>query len=162
MRKLFLASFIIITILVISCKTRAEKFEGEWIVKDFTITNIDEIIKKQLAMVPDSLKAERKKMIDEDIKTFMDESKKETYKFSRDSFDITRGGRTEKGSWKLSSDGTKLFLMSSQSEKPQADVYEVESVGSKTLNFSFKLSAELSAVYALEKKKETDVKTEKK
>jgi hypothetical protein len=152
MRKLFLASLIAATVFISSCKSRAQKLEGKWSVKEYTITNIEDAIKKQLVGTPDSLMEERKKMVDDNISKFTAESKKEIYIFTTDSFDGYRGGRPDKGTWKLSSDGTQLFLMSADNQKPQADVYNVEIIGNKELKFTFKLTPDNTAVYVLEKK----------
>lgn len=152
MRKLFLAALIVATVFITACKTRAQKLEGEWKVKEYSITNIDDAIKKQLEGTPDSLMEERKKMVNDNINKFTAESKKETYTFRTDSFDAYRGGRPDKGTWKISSDGTMLFLMSGENPKPQADVYDVETIGAKELKFKFKLTPDNIAIYILEKK----------
>ncbi len=150
MRKLFLASSIF-CIFILSCKNKAQKLEGKWIVKDYTITNLEEAVKKQLMGTPDSLLTERKKMVEKNINMFLEESKKETFTFSRDSFDSFRGGRPDKGIWKLSSDGMVLFMISNDNPKPEADVYNIETLGTKELKFSFKLTPDNTAIYVLEK-----------
>ena len=152
MRKLFPVAIIIFIVSLSACKNRTQKLEGKWSVKEYTVSNLDEAIKKQLVGTPDSLMAERKQMVEKNIQLFLEESKKEFYTFTKDSFDSFRGGRADKGTWKLSSDGTQLFLMSAENPKPEADVYDIETIGAKELTFSFRLTKENKAEYVLEKK----------
>ena len=149
MKKFILVSTFAIVLLIVACKLKAERFVGNWAVTECTITNLDEIRKKQLMGTPDSLMEQAKAMLEDDIKKFLETSKKETFNFEKDSFEASHRGRKFSGIWKVSSDNKMLFLV--PNDNAPTDAFDIESMGAKEMKISKAITHESAAVYTLSK-----------
>lgn len=151
MKKLLLVGTVAIALLAASCKSKSERLVGNWTVTECTITNLDELRKKELMDTPDSLMEQAKAMLEDNIKKFTENSKKETYEFEADSFNINRAGRKYNGVWKVSSDNKMLFLVPNMNANSPIDAFTIESLEAKEIKISRALTPENSAIYTLEK-----------
>lgn len=149
MRKLFLTGTMALTIFMFACKTGGRKITGKWVVAECTITNLEELRKSQLNGIPDSLASQYKERLEGQIKAFTDDAQKEVYNFDKDSFDILRRGKSDRGVWKISSDNKMLFLI--PNESPAAEAINIDKISAKEITISKKLTAESNAVYVLKK-----------
>ncbi|MCX6190321.1 MAG: hypothetical protein NTW54_12135 [Bacteroidetes bacterium] len=149
MKKLLFLSTIALALLVVSCKPKAELIVGKWSVSECSITNLEELKSKSMTGVPDSLIEEYKGRMEGQIKTFLEDAKKEVYSFEKDSFDINRHGKSELGSWKMSSDNKMLFLI--LNENPTVEALNIIGLTPKEVKFSKKISPESAVVYILKK-----------
>ncbi len=147
MKKLLLLSSFAIALLIVSCQSKAGRVIGKWTVSECSITNLEELKKNSMNGVPDSLEAEYKTKMEGQITAFIEESKKETYSFEKDSFDIVRRGKSDVGSWKISSDNKMLFLI--PRENPAVEGLDIISFSAKELKLSKKIAPESSVIYTL-------------
>jgi len=149
MNKFFLGSIIFLSLIYCSCTQKNQRIIGKWSVTECSITNLDDLRKSQLGGIPDSLLDQYKERLEGQIKAFIEDGKKEIYVFEKDSFDITRRGKSDKGIWKISSDSKMLFLL--PNESPAAEAINIDGISAKEIKLSKKITAESNAVYLLKK-----------
>ncbi len=148
MRKLILISAFA-TLFMVACKPKSQKLIGKWSVSDCSITNLDDLRKSQLVGVPDSLLEQYKGKLEGEITGFIEDAKKDVYTFGKDSFEVSRHGKSDKGTWKISSDMKMLFLI--PNENPAVESLNIVSLSGKEIKLSRKVTTESSAVYILKK-----------
>jgi hypothetical protein len=151
MKKSIFISVIAIVALLSACKKGAQVIVGSWAVAECSISNLEDLKKKQLLGTPDSLIGEYTAKLEEEIKQFMDETKKQTFEFQKDSFNITRSDGKNTGTWKMSSDGKVLFLITAEARRSPIDAFSIIAMDANELKLSTPLNSENPLVYTLKK-----------